>query len=289
MTDRLRYLDNAEKIFVFDQVYTLAAASEQATRKKLSAFGMFAKLNLFNRPKDETVLLSKHELRYEPFWHAVATRSADYSRELVYPVEIGNAFANRVLIDGKEYPVTEQGGKRLISLPGVEYSHRQIGFDEYVDGLSRELKKGALAHYFKKQYKVQEHTTLELPEAVVPQLRLPTLLQQIHQKLAADVINAHEFQEDLITIEKVHLYYRPVFAFEFTWTTEDRAGVIEVDGLTGDVIENGQWFKEKLQAITTRDMLFEVGSELAGVLVPGSGAAVKVIERITAGDGRPRG
>lgn len=128
---------------------------------------------------------------------------------------------------------------------------------------------------------------LELPEAVVPQLRLPTLLQQIHQKLAADVINAHEFQEDLITIEKVHLYYRPVFAFEFTWTTEDKSGVIEVDGLTGDVIENGQWFKEKLQAITTRDMLFEMGSELAGALVLGGAVAVKVIEKIVSDDGRP--
>lgn len=288
MTDRLRYLDNAEKIFVFDQVYPLSAASEQANKKKLSAFGMLARVNLFNRPKEETVLLSKHELRYEPFWHAVATRTADYSRELVYPVDIGNAFANRVRIDGKDYPVTEQGGKRLISLPGVEYSHRQIGFDEYVDGLSRELKKGALANYFKKQYTVQEQAVLELPEAIVPQLRLPTLLQQIHQKLVADVISAHEFQEDVITIEKVHLYYRPVFAFEFTWTTEDKAGVIEVDGLTGDVVENGQWFKEKLQAITTRETLFEVGSELASVLVPGGGAAVKVIERITADNGRPR-
>lgn len=287
MTERLQYLDNAEKIFVFDQVYPLSAASEQATKKKLSAFGMLARVNLFNRPKEETVLLSKHELRYEPFWHAVATRTADYSRELVYPVEIGNAFAQRVIIDNKEYPVTEQGGRRIISLPGVEYSHRHIAVDEYVDGLSRELKKGALALYFKKQYTVQEHTVLKLPEAVVPQLRLPTLLQQIHQKLSADVINAHEFQEDLITIEKVHLYYRPVFAFEFTWTTEDKSGVIEVDGLTGDVIENGQWFKEKLQAITTRDMLFEMGSELAGALVPGGGVAVKVIEKIVTDDDRP--
>ena len=181
MTDRLRYLDNAEKIFVFDQVYPLSAASEQAARKKLSAFGMFAKLNLFNRPKEDTVLHSRHELRYEPFWHAVATRTADYSRELVYPVEIGNAFAHRVRIDGKDYPVTEQGGKRLISLPGLEYSHREIGFDEYADGLSRELKKGALANYFKKQYTAREQAVLELPEAIVPQLRLPTLLQQIYR------------------------------------------------------------------------------------------------------------
>ena len=145
----------------------------------------------------------------------------------------------------------------------------------------RDLKKGALANYINK-YKVQEHTVLELPEAIAPQLRLPMLLQKIRQTLDAEVINAHEFQEDIVTIEKIYLYYRPVFAFEFAWTTEDKVGVIEVDGLTGEVIENGQWFKEKLQAITTREMLFEMGSELAGAFVPGGGTAIKVIEKITA-------
>lgn len=108
------------------------------------------------------------------------------------------------------------------------------------------------------------------------------LVQKIRQTPDAEVIHAHEFQEDIVTIEKIFLYYRPVFAFEFTWTTEDKVGVIEVDGLTGEVIENGQWFKEKLQAITTREMLFEMGSELASALVPGGGTAVKVFEKITA-------
>jgi hypothetical protein len=66
------------------------------------------------------------------------------------------------------------------------------------------------------------------------------------------------------------------------WTTEDKVGVIEVDGLTGEVSEDGQWFKDKLGQIATREMLFEAGAELAGVILPGSGFAVKVIERITA-------
>lgn len=55
MPDIIRYAENAEKIFVFDQVYPLSAAAEQARQKKLNAFGMFAKLNPFKRPKDETV------------------------------------------------------------------------------------------------------------------------------------------------------------------------------------------------------------------------------------------
>jgi len=37
----------------------------------------------------------------------------------------------------------------------------------------------------------------------------------------------------------------------------------------------------------TRDMLFELGSELAGALVPGGGVAVKVIEKIVTDDDRP--
>ena len=32
----------------------------------ISRVSLFAKLNPFKRPKDETVLLSKHVLRYEP-------------------------------------------------------------------------------------------------------------------------------------------------------------------------------------------------------------------------------
>lgn len=286
MAERVQYASDAGKVFVFDQVYPLSAATEQANQKKLNAFGMLAKLNPFKRPKDETVLLSKHVLRYEPFWHVATSRSVDYSRELIYVVEIGNIHANRVLVDGKEYPIVEQAKKRAINLPGLEYSHRQIDYEDHIDGLLRDLKRSSLANYITK-YKASEQTVLELPEAIVPQLRLPMLLQKIGQTLKAEEINAHEFQEDVIDIGKLHLYYRPVFAFEFTWTTEDKAGVIEVDGLTGEVIENGQWFKEKLQALTTREMLFEMGAELAGAFVPGGGAAVKVIGILSAPDGRP--
>ena len=86
----------------------------------------------------------------------------------------------------------------------------------------------------------------------------------------------------MVAIEKAHLYKRPVFAFEFAWTTEDKIGVIEVDGLTGEVIENGKWFKERMETVLTREMLFAASAEIAGVVVPGGGFAVKVVERLTA-------
>ncbi|GIZ51123.1 hypothetical protein NCCP691_11370 [Noviherbaspirillum aridicola] len=282
MQENVRFADNAAKIFVFDQVYPLAAATEQANKKKLYAFGLAAKLNPFKRPKEETVLLLKHELRYEPFWHVATKREVDFSREINYPVDVGNAYANKVVINGTEYPITEQGNKRTITLAAVEFCHRKIPYEDYLDGLCRDVKKGALENYIRK-YKLQEHVELQLPEAVASQVRVPTLLQKVNQTLSAEAINAHEFQQDTITVEKAYLYYRPVFAFQYSWTTEDKVGVIEVDGLTGEVIENGQWFKDKIESIATREMMFEASAEIASAFVPGSGLAVKVIEKITTG------
>jgi hypothetical protein len=281
MQKNIHFSDSAAKIFVFDQVYPLSAATEQAKQKKLNAFGLIAKFNPFKRPKDETVLLTKNVLRYEPFWHVVAKRQVDFSREINYPVEIGNTHALKVVINQTEYPITEQSGKRSINLSAVEFCHRKIDYQDYIDGLAREMKKGALENYV-RNYKFQEQAELQLPEAIASQVRVSTLMQKINQTLAAEVINAHEFQQDFITIEKAYLYYRPVFAFEFAWTTEDKVGVIEVDGLTGEIIENGQWFKETISASVTREMLFDAGAEIAGAFIPGSGLAVKMIGKMTA-------
>ncbi|NML15652.1 hypothetical protein [Azohydromonas caseinilytica] len=281
MPDLIRLSDDAAKIFVFDPVFPLGAAMEQAKRNKLNAFGRLARLNPFNRPKDETVLPTKHELRYEPFWYVVAGRDVDFSKEITYAVDVGNPHAHKVLLDGREYPVNAQGKRRVIDLPAIEFCRRKIDYVACVDGLGRELKKGILENYVGRP-EAREQAVLNLPGAVLPQLRAPTVRQKVDQILSSEVINAHEVQRDERTLEKFHLYYRPVFAFEFAWTTEDKLGVIEVDGISGEVAENGQWFKEKIDAIMTREMLFEAGAEIAGAFVPGGGLAVKVIEIITA-------
>lgn len=280
MQGKMTLPENAYKIFVFDDVYPLSAATEQASKKKLNAFGLSAKLNPFKRPKDETVLLTKHVQRYEPFWHVTSNRAVDFSREINYPVEVGNAYATKVVINGNEFPITEKSGKKTINISALEYCHRKIDYQDHVDGLGREIKKGMLENFIRK-YKVVEHESIQLKEAIPLKVSVVSLLQKINKTLSSEAINADEIQQDFIAIEKAHLYYRPVFAFEFAWTTEDKIGVIEVDGLTGEVIENGQWFKEKMETILTRDMLFEASAEIAGVIVPGGGFAVKMVERIT--------
>lgn len=276
------YLD-AAKIFLFDEVYPARAAEEQADKKKLGAFGMLAKLNPLNRPKADTVLLARKEMRLEPFWHVVAQRQVEYTSHVDYPVPVNNPHAMSVTIEGSTHEVTRQGAKTAgrIDLRACEHCFRKIDYATHLDGLGRDLKPATLAACIGK-YKYAEITSLERPDVVLPKLPMAAVIQHVRSHLAAVAINAHEIQSDHDQFERLHLFLRPVYAFEYVWTTADRRGVIEVDGLTGEVVEGGQWFKDKLDRLVTRDSLFDLGADVAGALVPGGSIAVKVIDRLTA-------
>ncbi|HEY0662595.1 MAG TPA: hypothetical protein VGD21_14895 [Lysobacter sp.] len=266
-------------IFLFEEVYPSRAAQEQAEKSKLAAFGTLARLNPLNRPKTDTVHLSKWELRYEPFWHLVARREIDYLHAATYAVPIGNPHARWIEIAGNRYELVP-GAKPRIDVPLKEICHRKIDTTVYQDGLKRQIKPQALQNYVDK-YKAVAREQLDIEGAIPPQVPFAAALQLAQSRLAAEPIDAHEIQSDVVTFEKVHLYYRPVFAFEYIWSTSGKVGVIEIDGLTGDVVENGEWFRDKIDRVMTRDMLFELGAEAASVVVPGGGFAVKVLGKLT--------
>lgn len=273
-------VSDASKIFVFDEVYPLRAAQEQAEKKKLGAFGMLTKLNPFNRPKEDTVQLSRQELRLEPFWHMVAKRSIDYTCQLTYPVAVNNPYAQSLQIEDKIYEVTRQKDKARIEYVATEHCHRKMPFDRLMDGMQREIKPAVFESLINK-FKYTEVEQVDRPELLKPLLSMSAAKQIVMASLNGEAVSASEIQLDTIEFERTLMYIRPVFAFEFRWTTADKVGVIEVDGLTGEVVENGRWFKDKVNEILTREMLVDVGAEMAGVVVPGGGVAVKFLAKLT--------
>ncbi|MGD1823742.1 hypothetical protein A203_00330 [Chromobacterium violaceum] len=265
-------------IFIFNAIYPERAAQEQADKKKLNAFGLLAKLNPFNRPKDNTVLLSQSVLRYEPFWEIEATRTVDYLCTVTYPVPVENPHANTVELYSQKMTVQRNGNKARIDIPVKEHCSRILDAKILCDGLNRDVNEKVLSKYSK--YPHQEIATLDNPEALTPLISLTTLKQQIISKLQGEAINADEIFKDNIDFKVSKIYYRPVYAFEFVWSTADTRGVIEVDGLTGETSENGQWFKNKLEKIMTREMLIETGVEIANSILPGTGLAVRAIDKL---------
>ncbi len=103
------------RILCFEEVYPGRAAEEQAEKSKRAAFGTLARLNPLNRPRPETVKLSKWELRYEPFWHLVAQRQVDYLHEAMYALPITNPHARRVEIAGTALKIIQASGKPRVA------------------------------------------------------------------------------------------------------------------------------------------------------------------------------
>lgn len=285
----LNILDDAKKIYIFDPVYDKSAALEQANKKKLSAFGFATKLNLLNKPKDETVHPGRHELRYEPFWCISADRNVVYDLSMERKLEVDNEHAKEVSIDGKKYEIFSDGKKhfsaeekRFCTLNVQYHCQRNLEYKTYMDGLSRGIKNDFFEKIFKNpNYKYHEVNEVNVENVLALKVSASTVLQQIKNTLLAEKIVSHEIFTDEVIVDKLHVFYRPVYAFEYIWSHENKVGVIEIDGLNGEITEKGEWMKEKITKVITRDMMFEVGSEVANGLVPGSGVVVKILGKMT--------
>lgn len=271
------------KSFIFDPVYTQRAAEEQAEKKKLSAFPLMDRINPFApRPKAGDVLQSKGILRHEPFWFVAGCRAVDYTCEADYPIIMHNEYAKSVHFKGHDFDITQGAGKARIVIPVQEKCFREIPYSTYLDGLKREIKQSVMENYVKK-YKMTEIESIEpSSNAVTLQVPLASIMQIATAKMQGEAIKAHEIMADELTFEKCYLYYRPVFAFEFVWTTTGKTAVIEVDGLTGEIMENGVWYQDTVDRIMTREMLVMVSAEVAGHIVPGGSFAVRMIDKLAA-------
>lgn len=280
MQNEVRIDPSAARILLFEEVYPARAAQEQAEKSKLNAFGALARLNPLNRPKPETVLLSKWELRYEPFWHVQARREVDFTRNATYLLPVTQPHARTLRIAGQEHPVAApKGGKPHVELAVCEGCQRRIDATVHQDGMKREIRPAVLQRYIDK-YRATGLERFEREGALEPLLSSPAAIQIALSRLASEAIDATQIQQDVVTVEALHLYYRPVFAFEYAWNPAGKMGVVEVDGLTGEVVESGQWFRDKLGGMMTRDLLVDIGADVASMAIPGGSIAVKVINRL---------
>ena len=286
----LKILEDAKKVYIFEPVYDISAATEQANKKKLDAFGMMAKFNILNKPKDEAVHAARSELRYEPFWFIDSNRIVDYKLLLERKLEVDDEYANSILIDGKTYEIFEDSKKSFVSNDkrystlNVQYNcNREIKYKTYIDGLGRNIQSENYEKLFKNSnYKFKEVEDLtNIDNIINPTFSFSSAIEEMKNSLLREKIISHEILIDDAIVDKIYLYFRPVYAFEFIWSNENKVGIIEIDGLNGEISEKGVWLKERVSKVMTRDMFFDIGGEIANGMVPGSGVVVKMIDRMT--------
>ena len=263
-----------EKICVFEDVYNDVSARAQAEHEKAGAFGMLARMKLWDRPKETDIALANTEKRYEPFWMAKASRRTLYTRRTSYHVKIEHPHVTAVEVLGQKLAVD---ARRELQLTAIEDCESITALAHYVDALGHETPEKTLVDYAGR-YAFHEITDSSEPHFIVPTVTAASVLQQVKSRLSA-AVEADAIASDEIDIASLTLFYRPVYAFQFAW--KDKQGVIEIDGLSGRVNKEGNMLGGAVRKLGNRDALFDLGADFAGMVVPGGTIVVKLIDKLS--------
>lgn len=264
-----------QHIFVLNDRLTPDDIRQRAMDRRTGAFGSGIG-NLLQRPKADDIELINSQHRLEPFWHVGGRAVYVYDRTRDYTVPATGAEVREVTVNGTIYPVKAAAGRGAFVLPTTEHCRDEFREEIYVDGVSGSpVTDAAVLLGGSKQEvtdlgKAAEDNTIVVPPTQHASSLVRQLLASMLKPVQADTVT-----EESMTLEHIDLYYRPWWAFEFHWKPKDKRGVVEIDAVTGQM-RPGQALMPKLQRMVSRDVLFDIGADTVGLLVPGGGIAVKV-------------
>lgn len=258
-----------EKIIELGSPLSEEAIVERALAKRIDAFGQLAKF--MQRPKPEDIVLTQTQKRFESFWYGLARAYYKYDRQHRYEVPVADEVQEVTLYEQK-HPVD----KRVFQLDAVEHCVEELTKELMLDpenGHEREYRR--YLSFTGKE--VENLEALRGAETLVetPQIRSSFLVGKLTQALMK-TIQADKIHEQRIEVEKVILYLRPVYAFEFRWKSRDKNQVIEMDALTGEQRAEAGQIKKQLTGVLENDDLFDIGSDVVGTFVPGANIAIKL-------------
>ncbi len=267
-----------ERIFLFDDKITPIVAKEKSWEKKLIAFNTFSKVaSLLSRPKDDDFKLIYEEHRYQPFWHVTAKAKYVYERSANYQVAVHGPEVKSVTFQKIDYETTNGH----IHVPVLEHCSQEEFDEVLVDGVTG---KGTpeLANYLTMSPKLVKGKLEKLVPKnsilVPPQARVSAIMRDTLSKMIKG-IQADKILEEDVEVTCVDLYYHPMYAFQYRWESKNKDGIIEIDGVTGEVHSGSRTFNEYLGKVLDQNFLFDVGADVASMVIPGGGIAVKVAKK----------
>ncbi|MEO5966337.1 MAG: hypothetical protein ABIR11_12795 [Candidatus Limnocylindrales bacterium] len=264
-----------QRIFALGERIPVDEIRQKAMDRRTTAFGGGIG-GLLQRPKPDDVVLLASQRRVEPFWHVSCQARYVYDRTRDYSIAASAQDVQGVTIGEQELAVGVGKSGRVFSLSVVEHCREEFVDELWVEGVSGTPMTDGPAIIGGGGAEVAEPAALAADATVVvaPEQRASSVVRQLLAKmlrpLQADVVT-----EEALHIERLELFYRPIWAFEFHWTTKDKRGVVEVDGLTGQSSQATSLVTQLTRAVT-REALFDIGADTIGLLVPGGSIAVKV-------------
>lgn len=268
-----------ERAMVLQEQLTMDQAEGRAWSNKMKAFGRLEQMtSLFARPKDDEFELLYKEKRYQPFWHIICSSRYVYERRKAYPLKVGGPEVEAVSIEGMRYDASTG----TITLSGLEHCREEVRNEVLVDGLTN-APNSELSSYLEFPTTVIVEDDLDdfqPADAIVvpPQARATAVVRDILIGMIKS-IQADRIIEDRIDVERVDLYYRPVYAFQYRWKAKEKEAIVEYDGITGKMEAGGKIFQQYAGKFLDPEFLFDISLEAVDLLVPGGGLAIKLAKK----------
>lgn len=263
-----------ERLLLLEEHLTADEIQQKAMDKRVSAVGGGLG-GLLQRPKVEEVTFVSRQRRLMPFWHVAATSHYVYERNRDYTVPAAASEVTAVTVHGQRHEMNQRmGSQQAFRLPLLEHCENDFRSESFTDGLTGATVADGSAVITGPKSEIADLQALESAETIVvpPEQRASFVVR----KTLADVmkpVQADRILEETIVLQKTDLYYRPLWAFEFSW--RDKRGVIEVDSITGQA-HAGQAMMTQVKGLLNRDLLFDIGADTVGLFVPGGSIAVKL-------------
>ncbi len=268
------------RIFALDQRISIEEMRKRADEKKTGAVGSGIG-GLLSRPKADDVELVASQRRLEPFWHVACTAHYVYDRTRRYTVPASAPDVRSVSFLGSDFPVVPAGGSgnasTAFAFDVLEHCTEDPREELFVDGLTGQPFAKGQAYASGPRLEIQDPAEMGADGSLViaPEQRASAIIRQLLAKVMRPLQADAVFEEQL-AVETLALVYRPIWAFEYRLPAKDKRGVIEVDGVSGET-HNAQSLKvSDLTRRINRDIVFDLGADTAGLLIPGGSIAVKL-------------
>ena len=213
-----------ERAMILQEQLSMDQAEGRAWSNRMSAFGRLERVtSLFSRPKDEEFELLYKEKRYQPFWHIICSSCYVYERQRAYPLKVSGPEVESVSIEGMQYDATTG----TITLSGLEHCREEVRNEVLVDGLTNAPNPELSSYLDFPTTEIAEDDLDDFQPAdaivVPPQARATAVVRDILIGMIKSV-QADRIIEDRIDVERVDLYYRPVYAFQYRWARQGKGG-----------------------------------------------------------------
>jgi hypothetical protein len=262
--------------FCLPPTLSVDEARGHAAHYRTSAFGGITQI--FSRPKPDDVSVQSCGLRYEPFWRVSAHLRVVYDRNESYRFPIATPEnVTALTIAGETFAIEGERKDRAIAVSAVAHCVREIRKELWIDAATGDPVP---ARPVEAAEPIELATFAPVDASIVdPTVRASAVIRQI---LGEDVRppEADAYHEERADIDRLDLYFTPLYAFDLVWGTKNKTASITVDGRNGEIVQLKSSMHPGLAKLLNKETLFDIGSETLNLVVPGGAIPLKIVRAL---------